>query len=75
MGRERSTRSSLVAQWLGLGFTARAWVQPLVKELRFHKPHGMTKRERERDINQGLFFKFRITASLSLACLLSEWAG
>ena len=35
----------LVTQWLGfLGFTAVAWVQFLVRELRFHKPHGAAKK-------------------------------
>ena len=34
--------NSLAVQWLGLGtFTARAWVQSLVRELRSHKPRGM----------------------------------
>ena len=37
---------SLAIQWLGLGtFTAMAWVQPLVKELRSYKPRGMAKRK------------------------------
>ena len=35
----------LVAQWLGfLGFTAVAWVQFLVRELRSHKQHGKAKK-------------------------------
>ena len=38
--------NSLVAQWLGLSiFTARAWVQSLVGEPRFHKPHSKKKKE------------------------------
>ena len=33
-------------QWLGLGaFTAVARVQPLVRELRSHKPHGVAKKK------------------------------
>ena len=37
-------RNSMVGPWLGLGtFTAMAWVQPLVKELRSHKPCGTAK--------------------------------
>ena len=38
-----------VHQWLGFGlFTARALVQSLVKELRFHKPWSMSKKEQEK---------------------------
>ena len=34
----------LAVQWLGLGtFIVVAWVQSLVGELRFHKPHGTAK--------------------------------
>ena len=48
-------RGSLV-QWLGLGvFTAMAQVQPLVRELRSHKPamwQKKKKREREREDGQ-----------------------
>ena len=52
--RERERGNSLVVQWLGLGtFTAVAWVQSLVRELRPWKPRGAAnknfkKRERER---------------------------
>ena len=39
--------NSLVVQWLGLhAFTARAWVQSLVRELRSHKLCGMAKNKR-----------------------------
>ena len=41
--------NSLVVQWLGLSaFTARAWVQSLVRELRSHKLCGMAKNKRVR---------------------------
>ena len=37
--------NSLGVQWLELGaFTAVAWVQSLVRELRCHKPHGTVKK-------------------------------
>lgn len=37
----------LVVQWLGLGvFTAMAQIQPLVGELRFHKPCGEKKTQK-----------------------------
>ena len=37
-------RNSLVVQWLGLSaFTAMAWVQSLVGELRSCKPHRVAK--------------------------------
>ena len=37
--------TSLVVQWLGLPvFTAVAWVQSLVGELRSHKPRHMAKK-------------------------------
>ena len=36
--------NSLEIQWLGLGaFTTKVWVQPLVGELRYHKPHDVAK--------------------------------
>ena len=36
---------SLVVQWLGLGdFTARVWIQSLVRELGSHQPFGMAKK-------------------------------
>ena len=41
----KSTGNSLTVQWLGLGaFTAVAWVQSLVGELRSRKPHSATKK-------------------------------
>ena len=41
---------SLVVQWLELrAFTAVAWVQFLVKELRSHKPHGTVKNKRQKE--------------------------
>ena len=34
----------MVVQWLGLSpFTARAWVQSLVRELKSSKPYGVAK--------------------------------
>ena len=37
--------NSLVVQWLGLGaFTARARVQSLVRELRYHELHNAAKK-------------------------------
>ena len=39
--------NSLAVQWLGLlAFTARAWVQSLVRELRSCKPRDMAKRKK-----------------------------
>ena len=47
----------LLVQWLGLGvFTAVARVQPLVRELRSHKPamwQKKKKKEREREREDG----------------------
>ena len=41
---EENPGNSLVVQWLGFGaFTAVAWVQPLVGELRSSKLCGMAK--------------------------------
>ena len=41
--------NSPAVQGLGLGvFTARAWVQSLVKELRSCKPCGMSKRKKKK---------------------------
>ena len=41
--------NSLTVQWLGFGaFTAVAWVQSLVGELRYCKPQGMAKKKGER---------------------------
>ena len=40
--------SSLVVQWLGLGsFTAGAWVQSLVRELRSSKLHCVAKKKKK----------------------------
>ena len=37
--------NSLVVQWLGFSiFTARAWVQSLIGEPRFHKLHSKKKK-------------------------------
>ena len=50
MGWYKGTKNpqQLVAQWLGfLGFTAVAWVQFLVRELRAHKQHGKAKKEKQ----------------------------
>lgn len=42
--------NSPAVQGLGFGvFTARAWVQSLVKELRSCKPCGMSKRKKKRE--------------------------
>ena len=42
--------NSLVVQWLGLGaFTAGAWVQSLIGELTFYKPHGMAKKRKKKE--------------------------
>ena len=39
--------NSLAAQWLGLSaFTAVAWVQSLVRELRSHKPRGVARKKK-----------------------------
>ena len=42
------TGSSLVAQWFGFrAFAAVAWVQSLIRELRFYKPKKKKKKEEE----------------------------
>ena len=34
-----------MARWFGFGaLTVVAWVQPLVEDLRSHKPHSMTQK-------------------------------
>ena len=39
-----------MVQWLGLGtFTAMAWVQSLVRELRSYKPLGVDKKKEEEE--------------------------
>ena len=54
----------LVAQWLGfLGFTAVAWVQFLVRELRSHKPHG-TAKKRKTSLLPSTLFEVPVTHSL-----------
>ena len=43
---KNNTGSSLVAEWLGFwAFTAVAWVQSLVGELRSHKSCGVAKKK------------------------------
>ena len=43
------TGNSLAVLWLRLSaFTARAWVQSLVGELRSHKPRGQKKKKKEK---------------------------
>ena len=44
----------MAVQWSGLGaFIAIVWVQPLVGELRSHKPPGMArKKKKKRKINE-----------------------
>ena len=51
-----NTGSSLVAQWLGLSaFTAAAWVQSLVWELRSHiKPLHATAKKKKKDERKSL---------------------
>ena len=45
-GQDRTQGNSLVVPWLGLStFTALAWVQSLVGELRSHS-HGPKKRQK-----------------------------
>ena len=53
---------SLVVQWLGLGiFTAMAWVQSLVGELRSHEPHGMEKKKKRNSaLSLHIFYKSNI---------------
>ena len=39
----------MAIQWLGLdAFTTKVWVQPLVGELRYHKPHVVAKRGKKK---------------------------
>ena len=45
--KEECPGNSLTVHWLGLGtFIAGAWVQPLLRELRSCKPHGVAKTKR-----------------------------
>jgi len=47
------TGNSLVVQWLGLTFfTAVAWIQSLVGELRSYKMHGMAKNKKEKNCHR-----------------------
>ena len=42
---QKPNGNSLVVQWLGFGvFTVGAWVQYLIRELRFCKPSGAGKK-------------------------------
>ena len=53
-----------MAQWLGfLGFTAVAWVQFLVRELRSHKPHS-TAKKRKTSLLPSTLFEVPVTHSL-----------
>ena len=43
--------NSLAVQWLELGaFTARPWVQSLVRELRSHKLRGMAEKKKKKTL-------------------------
>ena len=45
--KDKESGNSLVVQWSELSaFTARAWVQSLVGELRSHKLHGMAGKKK-----------------------------
>ena len=45
--KDKESGNSLVVQWSELSaFTARAWVQSLVGELRSHKLHGMEEKKK-----------------------------
>ena len=54
--------NSLAVQGLGLGiFTAMAWVQSLVGELRSHEPHGMEKKKKRNSaLSLHIFYNFNI---------------
>lgn len=70
---KKSPRSFLVAQWWGLCFHSWGLGATLCQGAKIPQAAWCDRKgERERESNQGLFFKFRITASLPLACLLSE---
>ena len=44
------TGSSLVAQWFGFrAFAAVAWVQSLIRELRFYKPKKKKKKKKKNE--------------------------
>ena len=50
--RIMETGSSLIACWLGFrAFTAVAWVQSLIRELRSHKPNQKKKKEEWKEKN------------------------
>ena len=56
---KKKTRNSLGVQWLGFSsFTARAGVQSGVGELRFCKPHGVTKRKKKNQVVSSPCLKF-----------------
>ena len=49
--------NSLAVQWLGVGtFTARAWVQSLVRELRSRKPQKGAAKKKEKKSGEWLPF-------------------
>ena len=51
----KRTGNSLAVQWLGLrAFTAVAWVQSLVRELRSHKPGSTAKKKKKRMDERGI---------------------
>ena len=56
---------SLMAQWLGFcGFTAVMWIQSLVWELRYHKPHGATNRIKDYRLAEVIIGNLRICGQL-----------
>ena len=66
-----------MVQWLGLGtFTARAWVQSLVRELRSHKMHGTAKKKKECTCDFGtkmtLVYTIKLMTLLSLDAIVDE---
>ena len=47
--KEHPKENSLVLQWLGLSaFTAQAWVQSLVRELRSCRLHGTAQKKKKK---------------------------
>ena len=70
--------NSLEIQWLGLGaFTTKVWVQPLVGELRYHKPHDVAKnggkKKRYRLLINWRLKKYRILGPVGIA-MKSHWS-
>ena len=61
--KDKESGNSLVVQWSGFSaFTARAWVQSLVGELRSHKPHGMAEKKKKNyqtKVHQYIIVKFQ----------------